>query len=48
LKHWQDDTDLTSLRDKDAVAKLPADECAACQTLWSDVDAMLREAQGEK
>src|SRR5262249_30251490 len=48
LKHWRDDPDLTGIRDKDAVAKLPADEREACQKLWADVDALLRKADEKK
>jgi eukaryotic-like serine/threonine-protein kinase len=45
LTHWKVDTDLAGLRDKDAVAKLPADEQAACRTVWADVAALLKKAQ---
>jgi tetratricopeptide (TPR) repeat protein len=38
LRHWQEDTDLASLRDPDAVAKLPPPERAACLKLWADVE----------
>jgi hypothetical protein len=44
LRHWQEDTDLASLRDKDAVAKLPADERTAHQTLWADVAELSKKA----
>jgi serine/threonine-protein kinase len=45
LQHWLVDKDLGSIRDKDAVAKVPADERAACQKLWADVAELLRKAQ---
>jgi tetratricopeptide (TPR) repeat protein len=48
LQHWQKDPDLTGLRDKDALAKLPEAEREACRKLWADVDALLRRAQGPK
>jgi serine/threonine-protein kinase len=45
LRHWQRDTDLDGLRDKPALAKLPAEERAACEKLWADVGALLKKAQ---
>jgi hypothetical protein len=45
LRHWQNDPDLACLRDKDAVAKLPAEERATCEKLWADVAALLKKAQ---
>jgi hypothetical protein len=44
LQHWQEDTDLAGVRDKDALAKLPADEQDAWRKLWADVDALLKKA----
>jgi WD40 repeat protein/serine/threonine protein kinase len=44
LPYWQVDGWLASLRDPGAVAKLPADEQAACRQLWADVDALLKRA----
>jgi tetratricopeptide (TPR) repeat protein len=44
LVHWQKDTDLAGLRDKDALAKLPAEVRAACAKLWADVAALLKKA----
>jgi serine/threonine-protein kinase len=41
LHHWQNDTDLAAIRDAAALAKLPADEQKACQTLWAEVGALL-------
>jgi eukaryotic-like serine/threonine-protein kinase len=43
VKHWQEDTDLAGVRDKDALAKLPADEQDAWRKLWADVDALLKK-----
>ena len=48
LKHWQNDTDLHGLRDKDALAKLPEDEREACQKLWADVTELLQKAGSTK
>jgi tetratricopeptide (TPR) repeat protein len=46
LRHWKDDADLAGLRDEAAVKALPEDEQKACQALWTEVDALLRKAQG--
>jgi hypothetical protein len=45
LRHWQQDSDLAGIRDKAALAKLPADEQEACTQLWADVAAMLTKAE---
>jgi serine/threonine-protein kinase len=45
LQHWQRDPDLAGLRDKDAVAKLSADEQDACKNLWADVAVLVKRAQ---
>jgi hypothetical protein len=47
LQHWQQDADLASVRNKDALAKLPAEEQKAFTQLWADVAALLKKA-GEK
>src|SRR5262249_22807134 len=44
LKHWQQDTDLVGVRDKEALASLPERERAGWQSLWADVDRLLKEA----
>jgi len=46
LRHWKVDPDLAGLRDPAALAKLPADEQKACQALWAEVDALVKNAQG--
>ena len=43
--HWQEDRDLAGVRDKDALAKLPAEERAAWEKLWADVAALLKKAE---
>ncbi|HEV3260150.1 MAG TPA: hypothetical protein VG013_25055, partial [Gemmataceae bacterium] len=48
LRHWQRDSDLAGLRDKDSVAKLPAEEQAACKQLWVNVEMLLRKAEAKK
>jgi tetratricopeptide (TPR) repeat protein len=45
LHHWQQDSDLAGLRDKDALAKLPAEERTLCTQLWADVAALLKQAE---
>jgi tetratricopeptide (TPR) repeat protein len=47
LAHWQQDTDLASVRDPQRRAALPADERHAWEKLWADV-AALRQQPGEK
>ena len=48
LGHWQRDPDLGSVRDPQALAKLPADERAAWEKLWGEVAALLQQAQASK
>jgi hypothetical protein len=45
LQHWQKDSALAGLRDKDAVEKLPEAERDAWRKLWADVAALLKHAQ---
>jgi hypothetical protein len=45
LRHWQQDPDLAGLRDEAALAKLPAEERAACEKLWADVVSLLKQAE---
>ena len=47
LRHWQHDSDLASVRDKAALAELPAEERAACDRLWTDVATLLKKAEGK-
>jgi len=47
LKRWQWDRDLAGIRDKAALAKLPAEEQKAFTRLWSDVAALLKRAEGK-
>jgi serine/threonine protein kinase/Tfp pilus assembly protein PilF len=47
LQHWQTDSDLAGLRDKEAIDKLPEGERATCQTLWADVDALLARVKAK-
>ncbi len=41
LSYWQQDSKLAGIRDKAALAKLPADEQKALTQLWSDVAELL-------
>jgi hypothetical protein len=47
LRYGQKDPDLAGLRDAPALAKLPAEERAACESLWADVAARLKKAGEE-
>jgi serine/threonine-protein kinase len=44
LVKWQQEPDLATLRDSDAVQQLPADEQVECRRLWADVAALLQKA----
>ncbi len=46
LRHWQTDAQLSGVRDKESLNKLPADERTAWQRLWQEV-AALRERAGQ-
>ena len=48
LRHWQEDADLSGLRDAAGLAKLPADEQEACKKLWADVQALLDKADAKE
>ena len=48
LKYWQQDPNLSCLRDVAELAKLPADEREACKKLWADVQALLDKAEPKK
>jgi tetratricopeptide (TPR) repeat protein len=45
LRHWQQDADLSGLRDKTMLEKLPAEEQKAFTQLWADVAALLKKAE---
>jgi tetratricopeptide (TPR) repeat protein len=44
LAHWQQDTDLTAVRDKEWLAAMPDFDRARWQRLWADVAALQKEA----
>jgi serine/threonine-protein kinase len=46
LAPWRDDTDLASVRDADALQRLPPAERQECQALWQEVAALLSRARG--
>jgi serine/threonine protein kinase/Tfp pilus assembly protein PilF len=46
LRQWRDDPNLASVRDEDALARLPVEERSAWRRLWADVTAL--RTRGEK
>jgi tetratricopeptide (TPR) repeat protein len=44
MQHWQQDPDLAGIRQAAALARLPAQEQAACKKFWADVAAMHKRA----
>jgi hypothetical protein len=48
LRHWQRDADLAGVRDKEALAGLPADERAQWDKLWAEVADLLRRLDAGK
>jgi eukaryotic-like serine/threonine-protein kinase len=48
LRHWQQDSDLATVRDAGSLAKLPDAERKEWEALWADVEALLKRAQGPK
>ncbi len=44
LRHWQEDADLDGLHNPTALSRLPADEQEECHKLWTEVEAVLKEA----
>jgi tetratricopeptide (TPR) repeat protein len=45
LLHWQSDPDLASLRDPDALERLPESEAAALRSLWAEVKRLTSQAE---
>ena len=48
LSHWLLDPDLTGVRDREALAKLPEAERIQWQKLWQEVEAQRDKAAGPK
>jgi serine/threonine-protein kinase len=48
LAHWQQDPDFASVRDKEALGKLPEDERQDWRQLWDEVAALLKKVQDTK
>jgi serine/threonine-protein kinase len=48
LKHWQQDSDLASVREPDGLAKLPASERQAWTKFWSDVANLFQKNSGRE
>ena len=44
LIHWQQDSDLAGIRDAEALARLPKAEQKEWQSLWAEVEALLKRA----
>jgi tetratricopeptide (TPR) repeat protein len=47
MANWLDDTDLASVRDPAALAKLPEAERDGWKRLWADVEALQKRCQGK-
>jgi hypothetical protein len=45
LASWRKEAALAGLRDKAELDKLPAEERAACEKLWADVAALLKQSK---
>jgi eukaryotic-like serine/threonine-protein kinase len=45
FQHWRNDSDLASVRDVDAIAKLPEAEQASWRRLWEEVGALQKRAE---
>ena len=48
MTHWRADPDLTDVRNKDTLAKLPEDERALWQELWGEVAGLLQRIGDKK
>jgi serine/threonine-protein kinase len=48
LTRWGADPDLTGVRDRDGLARLPTEEREHWERLWSEVDALLRRVSGSE
>jgi hypothetical protein len=47
MQHWRQAADLASVRDPQALGKLPAAERDSWGRLWADVDDLLARAAGK-
>jgi serine/threonine-protein kinase len=47
IRHWQKDPDLASLRQPEALARLPQAERRDWQQLWADVTTLLEKSHGK-
>jgi serine/threonine-protein kinase len=48
MQHWQKDADLAGIRDKETLAKLPADEQQSFAQLWADVAELWKKAEQKR
>jgi hypothetical protein len=46
MQHWRKDPDLAGVREPDALARRPEPVRAAWRTLWADVEALRKRAEG--
>jgi hypothetical protein len=44
MQHWRQDADLAGIRDAEPLSKLPEAERKEWQSLWADVDQLLKKA----
>jgi hypothetical protein len=47
MRHWQQDRDLSAIRDAAALAKLPARESQEFTQLWRDVTTLLKDCEAK-
>jgi hypothetical protein len=47
LEYWKSPPDFAGVRDPDALARLPEDERKSWRALWTDVEAMLKQANAK-
>ena len=48
LRHWQQDSDLATVRDAESLAKLPDAERKEWEALWAEVESLRKRAQERK
>ena len=48
MRHWQEDADLATVRDRDALRKLPEAEQVAWRNLWAQVNTLLARTRPGK
>jgi tetratricopeptide (TPR) repeat protein/serine/threonine protein kinase len=48
MLHWQSDSDLQSVREKDSLSRLSGEQRAEWQKFWAEVDALLKRTENKK